>query len=229
MSLAQTMPLRLIRSYVRREGRLTPGQQRAIQQLWPRFGVEPRELIDLNKLFGREANLTLEIGFGNGETILHLAEQNPDKDFLGIEVHRPGVGHLLLELEKRGITNVRVVREDAVEAIRSQIPDRSLGQILILFPDPWPKKRHYKRRLVQSGFIDLLGNKLKQRGSISMATDWESYAEHMLAVMERSVGFRNLAGTGNFALRPKDLPVSKFERRGKCLGHHVWNLCYQRI
>ncbi|MEE8428364.1 MAG: tRNA (guanosine(46)-N7)-methyltransferase TrmB [Gammaproteobacteria bacterium] len=229
MANAVSRPLRLVRSFIRREGRLTRGQQRALKELWPRYGVEPKGLLDLDKLFGHNAQRTLEIGFGNGETLAYLATQNSATDFLGIEVHRPGVGRLLLELEQRGLTNVRVMQEDAVEVLRRHLPDASLDRILILFPDPWPKKRHHKRRLVQPEFAGLLAKKLTAGGKLQMATDWGAYANYMLEVMESNGSFRNLEGSGNFARRPAALPVTKFEHRGKRLGHEVWNLNYEKI
>ncbi len=229
MANAVSRPLRLVRSFVRREGRLTQGQQRALKELWPRYGVELKGPLDLDKLFGRRTQRTLEIGFGNGETLAHLAAQNPAADFLGIEVHRPGVGRLLLELEQRGLTNVRVIQEDAVEVINRHLPDASLDRILILFPDPWPKKRHHKRRLVQPRFTELLVKILTAGGKLQMATDWQAYADYMLEVMEDNNSFRNLEGSGNFARRPAELPVTKFEDRGKRLGHEVWNLDYEKI
>ena len=229
MQLAPFRPVHLIRSFVRREGRLTVGQQRALDELWPLFGVEPAGLIDLDVIFGRRAPRILEIGFGNGNTLIHLAQANPDTDYLGIEVHRPGVGHLLLEIKLWEVANLRLIKEDAVQVFSNNIPDAGLDQILVLFPDPWPKQRHHKRRLVQPEFIELMAAKLKAGGTIQMATDWESYAQYMLRVMNGSNSFRNLAGTGNFAERPTVLPVTRFEHRGKRLGHNIWNLYYQRI
>lgn len=229
MANAVSLPSRLVRSFVRREGRLTQAQQRALKELWPHYGVEPKGLLNLDKLFGHNAQRTLEIGFGNGEILAHLAVQNPAADFVGIEVHRPGVGHLLLKLEQRGLTNVRVIQEDAVEVLHRQLPDASLDRILILFPDPWPKKRHHKRRLVQPAFTELLAKKLKSGGKVQMATDWEAYADYMLEVMEDNNSFRNLEGSGSFAHRPTALPVTKFEDRGKRLGHKVWYLDYEKI
>ncbi len=229
MANAVSLPSRLVRSFVRREGRLTQAQRRALKELWPRYGVEPRGILNLDEQFGHKAQHTLEIGFGNGEILAHLAAQNPSTDFVGIEVHRPGVGRLLLELEQRELTNVRVIQEDAVEVLHRHLPDASLDRILILFPDPWPKKRHHKRRLVQPEFTELLAKKLKAGGKVQMATDWEAYADYMLEVMEDNNRFQNLSGRGNFARRPTELPVTKFEHRGKHLGHEVWNLDYEKI
>jgi tRNA (guanine-N7-)-methyltransferase len=221
-------PERRIRSFVRREGRLTAGQQRALDELWPRFGLETGTRLDLDVVFGRHAPRTLEIGFGNGATLATMAENRPDCDFMGIEVHRPGVGRLLLELESRGLENVRIFREDAVLVLRECIPDASLDHLLLFFPDPWHKKRHHKRRIVQPAFLELVARKLVPGGILHMATDWENYAEHMLATAGASAAFRNCAGAGRFSPRPDYRPVTKFEQRGQRLGHGVWDLLFER-
>jgi len=222
-------PVRKIRSFVRREGRITAGQQRALQNLWPRYGLAADAPLDLASIFGRGAPCTLEIGFGNGDALATMAEQQPDTDFIGIEVHRPGVGRLLQQLDEHALTNVRVMREDAVQVLNTCFPDNSLDRLLLFFPDPWHKKRHHKRRIVQPAFIELLTRKIKPGGILHMATDWEDYAEHMLEVMGQSAAFRNCAGAGNYSLRPDYRPVTKFERRGQRLGHGVWDLLYERI
>lgn len=219
---------REIRSFVRREGRITRSQQRALDELWPRYGLEAGQRLDLDRVFGRQAAHTLEIGFGNGASLATMAEQEPDTDFIGIEVHRPGVGHLLLELERRGLKNVRILCADAVQVLRDCIPDSSLDRVLLFFPDPWPKKRHHKRRIVQPGFIDLLARKLKPGGILNMATDWENYAEHMLAVMEKADALRNCAGQWRYSPRPAYRPVTRFEQRGQRLGHGVWDLLFEK-
>jgi len=220
---------RTIRSFVRREGRITRGQQRALDELWPKYGIAADTPADLDRLFGRAAPRTLEIGFGNGEALAEMAGQQPDHDFIGIEVHRPGVGHLLQLLEQRGIDNVRIYRADAVKVLKECLPDGSLDRVLLFFPDPWHKKRHHKRRIVQPAFIQLLGKKLKVGGILHMATDWEDYAEHMLAVMQASGDFRKCAGTGEYSPRPDYRPVTKFEQRGRRLGHDVWDLVFERL
>ncbi len=222
-------PIRRIRSFVRREGRLTAGQERALQHLWPLYGLEAdgRQLI-LSRIYGRQAPVTLEIGFGNGESLATMAAANPTENFLGIEVHRPGVGHLLQEIEGRGLNNLRVMCHDAVEVLESQIQDDALDRVLLFFPDPWHKKKHHKRRILQTTFIDLLARKLRPGGLFHMATDWQDYAEHMLAEMEQAAAFRNLAGKGQYAEKPHYRPTTKFERRGQRLGHGVWDLLYQR-
>ena len=222
-------PHRIIRSFVRREGRITSGQQRALQDLWPRYGLEADAPLNMESIFGRKAPCTLEIGFGNGGALVTMAEQQPQCDFIGIEVHRPGVGRLLQQLEERKLDNVRVMREDAVQVLKVCIQDNSLDRVLLFFPDPWHKKRHHKRRIVQADFIELLARKIRRGGCLHMATDWEDYAAHMLEVMEQSPAFHNCAGTGNFSPRPAYRPVTKFEQRGQRLGHGVWDLLYERV
>jgi tRNA (guanine-N7-)-methyltransferase len=220
---------RRIRSFVRREGRITRGQQRALDELWPKYGIAADSPVDLDRLFGHAAPRTLEIGFGNGEALARMAELQPEQDFIGIEVHRPGVGHLLRLLEERAIENVRIYNADAVQVIEECLPDGSLDRVLLFFPDPWHKKRHHKRRIVQPEFAGLLAKKLKPGGILHMATDWEDYAEHMLAVMQASGDFRKCAGTGEHSPRPDCRPVTKFELRGRHLGHDVWDLVFERL
>lgn len=222
---------RPVRSFVRREGRLTASQKRALSDLWPRYGIDhSREKLDLDTVFGRRATglRVLEIGFGNGEVLARLAGDNPDNDYLGIEVHRPGVGHLLLEIDKRGLENVRIVSHDAVEVLEEQIPLASIDALLLFFPDPWPKKRHHKRRIVQPAFLELVASRLKPGGTLHLATDWEHYAEHMLALLEADERFENVSGRGAYADRPDSRPLTKFEQRGRRLGHGVWDLLYRR-
>lgn len=226
-------PHREIRSFVKREGRLTPGQQRALDELFPRFGVTidadtPRPL-NLPELFGRDAPVTLEIGFGNGEAMATMAAAAPDLNFIGIEVHRPGVGHLLLKVEEAGLTNVRALNHDAVEVVRDCIAPASLARVLVWFADPWPKKKHHKRRIIQPAFVELLRTRLQAGGILHLATDWQNYAEHQLEVMDAAPGWENLAGPGNFSPKPDYRPETKFERRGLKLGHGVWDLLHRRI
>jgi len=221
---------RSIRSFVTRAGRITAAQQRALNELWPRFGLEFRAApLDARTAFGREAPRTLEIGFGNGENLAALAAGEPRRDFLGIEVHRPGVGRLLLALEARGLDNVRLICHDAVEVLAQQLPPQWLDEILILFPDPWPKKRHHKRRLIQRPFAEVLASRLVAGGRLRLATDWEPYAHEMLATLAAVPTLRNEAAGGTFVTRPAERAPTRFERRGESLGHEVWDLAFRRL
>lgn len=221
--------LRRIRSFVRREGRMTSGQIRALDQLMPRFGLQPdTEPFDLETVFGSAGECHLEIGFGNGASLLAMAQANPENNYLGIEVHRPGVGNLLLQIEKQGIENIRVINADAVEVLQQNLADACLDAVYIFFPDPWHKTKHHKRRLVQIGFVELLWQKLKPGGLLHMATDWEDYAMHMLKVMQHVEGFTNLAADGRFCERPDYRLLTRFEQRGLRLGHGVWDVMYRK-
>ena len=222
------VPARPIRSFVRREGRMTPAQRRAFSELFTRYGVELDGRLDLDRVFGRVAPRTLEIGFGDGETLATLATTAPHTDFLGIEVHRPGVGHLLLELERRQLSNVRVICADAVETLAHHLAPACFDHILLLFPDPWPKHRHHKRRILQPAFTELVADHLRPGGTFHLATDWEDYARQMLADLDASGHFCNAAGKGRFSPKPAYRPVTKFERRGQRLGHGVRDLVYTR-
>ena len=219
---------RRIRSFVRREGRLTPGQQRALVELWPRYGLAADSTLVPAVAFGRAAPLTLEIGFGNGASLATMARQDPESNYVGIEVHRPGVGHLLKQIEINGLENVRIYCHDAVEILNHCIDDHSLDRVLLFFPDPWHKKKHHKRRIVQPPFVNLLARKLKRGGIFHMTTDWQAYAEHMLGVMGSATAFSNTAGKQAYSERPTYRPTTKFEQRGRRLGHGVWDLVYQR-
>lgn len=220
---------RKVLSFVRRQGRLTEAQQRALEAHWPALGVEfSPEPLDLEALFGRTAPITLEIGFGNGASLAQMAEADPGRDFIGVEVHRPGVGHMLQHLVKRQLRNVRLICHDAVEVLEHQIPAASLDRVQIFFPDPWPKTRHHKRRLVNPGFIELVGSRLRPGGVVHLATDWENYAQHMLQVMEDLPEFVNLQAPGQFSPRPGTRPLTRFEQRGQRLGHGVRDLMYRR-
>lgn len=228
-SSAEKPFLRTIRSFVRREGRMTPRQQVALESLWPRFGVDnPAGELDFVSLFGREAPVILEIGFGMGQSLLALAMQNPGNNYLGIEVHRPGVGLLLANLAEHNINNVRLIMADATDILAEAIPNASLDAVLLFFPDPWPKKRHQKRRIVQPNFVSRVADKLKIGGYFHMATDWENYAEQMLMVASNCPALDNVAGQGQFTPRPDSRPVTKFERRGQKLGHGVWDLVFKK-
>ena len=220
---------RPIRSFVRREGRLTKGQQRALTELWIKFGIDNESsLLNLQKIFGRNEPKVLEIGFGNGASLVQMAATHIDHDYLGIEVHRPGVGALLLMVEEQNLSNVRVICDDAVEVLKHRLEDASLDRVQLFFPDPWHKKRHHKRRIVQPDFVSLIAQKLKPGGLFHLATDWEDYAFHMVEIMDSSLGFTNTASDGDFVARPDFRPLTKFEQRGQRLGHGVWDLIYQK-
>ena len=221
-------PTREIRSFVRREGRITAGQKRALEQLMPRYGLAPACLIEPAKIFKRLAPLTLEIGFGNGASLATMASQAAEIDFIGIEVHRPGVGHLLQELDKQALSNVRIINADAVKVLQDCLPEACLDRVLLFFPDPWHKKRHHKRRIMQADFIKLLATRIKPGGILHMATDWENYAEHMIENLNQSADFRNTATSGQYSEKPAYRPETKFERRGMKLGHGVWDMVFKR-
>lgn len=214
-----------------RTGRMTAGQTRALEDLWPRFGVEySPTVLSLDAIFGRAAPRTLEIGFGNGEHLASLAAAHPERDYFGIEVHRPGVGHLLMLAATNNLTNVRASTHDAVEVLREQIAPGSLDEVLVLFPDPWHKKRHHKRRLIQPPFVELIASRLRARGVLRLATDWEEYAVQMLEVLGAAkLRFNNLSPSGDWMPRPEERAPTRFEKRGTRLGHGVWDLAFQRI
>lgn len=222
---------RKIRSYVLREGRLTTGQQRAFKTLWPQLGINftPGQTLDLSAIFGNDNPVILEIGFGNGASLAEMASQNPEQNYLGIEVHSPGVGRLLLDIEQRGLTNLRVMRHDAVKLLEDGITAATLSAVHLFFPDPWHKKKHHKRRILQPSLIQLLAQTIKPGGIFHAATDWEHYAEQMLEVLSEADGlFENTAGPGNFCPRPEYRPITKFEQRGERLGHGIWDLVFRR-
>lgn len=222
---------RPVRSFVIRGGRLTPGQEKAIDRLWPRYGIDASPgagPISYPDLFGRTAPVIVEIGFGNGDATWQTAAAYPEQDFIGIEVHRPGVGRLLMALEKNEISNVRIACQDAVEFMAQSVPPASLAGIRIYFPDPWPKKRHHKRRIIQPPFVAQLARSLKPGAILHLATDWKPYAEHMTEVLAGSDQFTNLAKEGDYCPRPEWRPQTHFETRGQRLGHDVFDLMYQR-
>jgi len=220
---------RRIRSFVIRAGRVTAAQERALAKLWPVYGVETSGMLDLATLFGRVAPRCLEIGFGAGEVIGELAERHPDRDYLGIEVHRSGVGRLLLRAASGGLSNVRLICDDAVAVLEERIADDSFDEILIFFPDPWHKKRHHKRRLIDADFAALLAAKLRANGTLRLATDWQDYAEQMLQTLNGVAGLQTLSPDGTFVQRPDSRPPTRFERRGLRLGHNVWDLAYAKV
>ena len=223
-------PRRTIRSFVKREGRLTNGQQQALDKLWPKYGIDYQpQLIDLNTIFGRQCERILEIGFGNGESLWQMACQQPEKDFIGIEVHRPGVGRLLAKIEASNLHNIKLICHDAVDVLKQQIADHSLDRVQLFFPDPWHKKKHHKRRIVQHEFAELVAQKLKPNGIFHLATDWQDYAEHMVAVLNNCDRLQNLSPQCDFVPRPDERPLTKFEQRGQRLGHGVWDLFYKAI
>jgi len=220
---------RQVRSFVLRGGRLTAGQKRALDELQPRYGVTAGEgELDFEVLFGNDHPVIMEIGFGDGNATWQMAASHPEENYLGVEVHQPGVGQLLMKLEQADIENVRIACSDAVELLRDRIPAKSLAGIRIYFPDPWPKKRHHKRRLVQAPFIDVLALRMKKGAVLHMATDWEPYAGHMLEVMRSSRNFENLSPAGDVCPQPEWRPRTKYERRGERLGHPVHDLLFKR-
>ncbi len=218
---------RHIRSFVLRAGRTTAAQERALHELWPAYGLELGDsALDWEAAFGRPAPRCLEIGFGAGEVIGSLAENNPHIDYLGIEVHKAGVGRLLLRADQVGLRNLRVICHDAVEVFQRGIRDESIDEILVFFPDPWHKKRHHKRRLIDPPFAASMASKLRTGGVLRLATDWQAYAEQMLAVCNATPGLESLSADGTFVERPQFRPPTRFERRGARLGHGVWDLAY---
>jgi tRNA (guanine-N7-)-methyltransferase len=221
---------RPIRSFVLRAGRITAAQERALEQLWPVYGLELGAVpFDWEGVFGRSAPRCLEIGFGSGELLAALAAANPAIDYLGIEVHRSGVGRLLLEAEKRGLHNLRIVCHDAVEVLATGVGDASLAEVLIFFPDPWHKKRHHKRRLVEPAFIAMIARKLRAGGVLRLATDWQPYAERMLEVCNAEPKLVSLSPDRTYVPRPSFRPPTRFERRGERLGHGVWDLAFAKL
>lgn len=220
---------REIKSFVRREGRTTPAQERALTQLLPKIGLEyhNNQLLNLESIFGNNHPVWLEIGFGMGHSLATLAQQMPNTNFIGIEVHRPGVGSLLNQLQQHNLTNVRVMCHDAIEVLKHMIPDHSLERVLLFFPDPWHKTKHHKRRIVQPAFLDLISTKLTHLGMFHSATDWQAYAEWMLATLNEHPSFVNTAENDSYALKPSYRAETKFERRGQKLGHGVWDLLFE--
>ena len=221
---------RAIRSYVLRQGRITAGQERAFADHWPRYGLEVDDALRLDApaLFNDARDLILEIGFGNGDSLVQMAAAAPQAGYIGIEVHRPGVGHAMLTAAAAGIDNLRLIRHDAVAILRDHVADGTLARVQIYFPDPWPKARHHKRRIVQQPFTDLIWRKLRAGGEIHCATDWAAYAEWMRDVFAGDPKWHNLGNADGYAPRPEWRPQTKFERRGERLGHGVWDLRYRK-
>lgn len=222
---------RKIRSFVRRDGRMTDAQRLALEIAWPQFGLNLSDgMIAFDKIFKRRAPRVLEIGFGSGHSLLAAAKANLDHDFIGIETHQPGIGTLLHHMRAEALTNIRVYYADAVEVLNQCIPNHSLDIIQIFFPDPWRKRRHHKRRLIQPEFVSLVANKLKSGGELHLATDWEDYALHMMKVLSSSTDFKNACGEGQYALRSSQRPVmTKFEQRGEKAGHKIWELLFYKL
>ncbi len=219
-----------IRSYVLRQGRMTAGQGKAMETLWPKFGVELTQTeIDWSQIFERDAPLVVEIGFGMGSSLIEQARTQPSINFIGIEVHTPGVGSCLIEIEKNNLGNLRLINDDAVKALNWMFAEQSLQRVQLYFPDPWHKKRHHKRRIVKPEFVELIGKKLVNKGLFHMATDWQPYADNMLEIMNKKLNFSNLADDGLFIPRPDFRPVTKFEKRGHRLGHGIWDLLFETI
>ncbi|MDO6460561.1 tRNA (guanosine(46)-N7)-methyltransferase TrmB [Granulosicoccaceae sp. 1_MG-2023] len=224
----QKLTSRSVRSFVVRSGRITEAQQRAMAECWPRYGIDYREApIDWAAEFGREAPLWIEIGFGNGIQTAAIAEKHPEINVLGIEVHLPGVGHLLNLAEKNALSNLRIMRHDAVEVLQNCVLPAQAERILLFFPDPWHKKRHHKRRIVQADFVSLVTSRLHAGGMFHLATDWEPYAEWMVEVLDAEPGLRNTAVDGAFVKAPDYRILTKFENRGLKHGHGVWDLLYK--
>ena len=221
---------RKIRSFVLRAGRMTEGQQKAYDRCWPQWGLALSDgMIDYQAVFGNDHPVVFEIGFGMGDSLAQMAAAAPELNFIGVEVHKPGVGRLLNLAEQQGLTNLRVYQDDAVEVLAQCISDASLHRLQLYFPDPWHKKKHHKRRIAQPAFIEQVGVKLTPGGVLHMATDWEPYAEHMVEVMVEAEGFENTAESGAYVEKPDYRPETKFERRGERLGHGVWDLVYRKI
>ena len=213
---------RTIRSFVRRAGRMTVSQERALVELWPTFGIEfAEDKQDFDKVFGRRAKRILEIGFGNGESLVDAAARNPDKDFIGIEVHEPGIGHCLILARQASISNLRIIGHDAIEVLRYQVTEGSLERINLFFPDPWPKKRHHKRRILQPAFLELAASRLQPGGTLHIATDWSDYAEHIDELFTGSALFRLDERREHAGGYPPDRVTTKFERRGLEKGHRI--------
>jgi len=218
-----------IKSFVIRAGRMTESQQKGWSSVFPEHGFTLSERrFDWDRSFAVAGRRVLEIGFGMGDSLVAMADQNPQDRYLGIEVHRPGVGKLLSEVDKRGIKNLKVFAEDAVQVLEEAIPQESIDLLQIFFPDPWHKKRHHKRRLIQPDFVELLVSRLSAVGHLHLATDWQPYAEHMMEVLSANALLLNTAGQNNYIVRPESRPETKFERRGHRLGHGVWDLLFEK-
>jgi len=220
--------LRTIQSFVRRSGRLSKAQRIGLNELWPNYGVEIIDgvMLDFDQLFTQNQDVILEVGFGNGDSLLEMATNQPQTNFLGIEVYEAGVGRLINEANKHQLSNLKIIKNDAVEVLRHHIKDDSLSVFQLFFPDPWHKKKHHKRRILQTSLLDMLSDKLKTQGTIHIATDWENYAEHIMETMEAHPHFKNTLGDHIYSPRPAHRPLTKFENRGQRLGHGVWDIIF---
>jgi tRNA (guanine-N7-)-methyltransferase len=228
MTKPKNVPLRTVKSFVIRRGRMTESQETALSSLWSVYGLELTDgLIDPETVFGRSAELVFEIGFGMGEALISMAQANPQQDFIGVEVHPPGVGNVLRTIAEQELTNVRIYKTDAKDVLQQCIADKTLTKMQIFFPDPWHKTKHHKRRLIQQEFVQQLHAKLKVGGVLHLATDWQPYANQMLRVMQSAEGFRNCAGDKHW-MTEHARPATKFEQRGQRLGHGVWDLMFER-
>ncbi len=224
----RSLSTRSIRSFSIRNGKLTTGQQRALQELWSVYGLSLEALAgkraDFQQIFGRSAPTILEIGFGDGKALFDVAQHNPQQNFIGVEVHRPGIGQLLMQIHRHNLSNVKLFCTDAIDVLNQGISDRSLAKICLFFPDPWAKKKHHKRRIIQPAFIDLVAKKLQADGIFHYATDCQNYADEAMNKLESSATLVNIAGRGNFSTRPQQRPETKFEKRGQRLGHTVFDI-----
>lgn len=223
--------MRQVRSFVRRDSRMTDAQKRALDVLMPIVGLKLEDgLVNWTTAFSREAKINLEIGFGSGYSLLEMAKLCPEDNFIGIETHLPGIGSLLQGIESAELKNIRVYYADAVEVLQRCIPDASLDVVQIFFPDPWPKRKHHKRRLIQEKFVRSILPKLKPNGTIHLATDWQHYAEHMMLVLSNIAELKNIAGVEQYANRSSQRPVvTKFEQRGRQCGREIWELQFERV
>ena len=228
--MSDVKPLRKIQSFVKRSGRLSKAQSIGLNELWNDYGINLNgKLLNFEELFLNQNNVTLEVGFGNGDSLLEMAIQQPNQNFLGIEVYEAGVGRLINEVNKNQLANIKIIKDDAVEVLNDNIPDDSISHFQLFFPDPWHKKRHHKRRIVQTSFLDLLTKKLKNNGIVHIATDWENYAEHIMELLESHSHFKNCAGDHIYSERPEQRPLTKFENRGQKLGHGVWDIIFTNL
>lgn len=225
--MTEAKPLRKIQSFVRRSGRVSKAQATALHELWPNYGVSLTDKqLNFGELFMNSHDVTLEVGFGNGDSLLEMATQQPQQNFLGIEVYEAGIGRLINEANKFQLSNLKIIKEDAVKVLQNHIADDGLSKFQLFFPDPWHKKRHHKRRIIQMSFLDVLAKKLKKGGIVHIATDWKNYAEHIMETLESHQHFKNTMGDHIYSLRPKHRPLTKFENRGQKLGHGVWDIIF---